>query len=74
MPPRRIKGWEGRRPVKISDFVHAGQNKLRVTSVGERFCIVIKLVRYFSAYAGMGKKARVQAMERGCACVSDGYI
>jgi hypothetical protein len=75
MPPRRIKGWEGRGPVKISDFVRAGQNKLRVTSVGERFCIVIKLVRYFPAYAGMGKRARAQGRERGCVhvCLTDTF-
>lgn len=52
-------------PVKISEFVRAGQNKLRVTSVGERFCIVIKLVRYLPAHVGIGKRARAQAREKG---------
>jgi len=58
MPPRRIKGSEGRGPVKISDFVRAGQNN--------------KLVRYFPAYVGMGQRARAPGRERGCACVSYG--
>ena len=31
-------------PIKISDAVGVGSNKVQITSVGERFCVVLKIM------------------------------
>jgi hypothetical protein len=53
MPPRRIKGWECGMPIKLNDVARAGSNKLRITSVGERFCVVVKIMRELSLDAAV---------------------
>ena len=47
MPPRakRLKGFEHTSPINLSDAVSVGSNRLRIASVGERFCVVVKIMR-----------------------------
>ena len=60
--------------MKISELVGAGTNKLRVTSVGERFCVVVKIVRCFPARVCGCTRACAQVRGERCECLNAGLF